>query len=126
MLQTLIHYGFHLLVPLGIALLVDRAHWKTAYLILLATMLVDLDHLLAEPLFQADRCSIAFHPLHSYYAMGVYVMLLFFRNPFRLIGIGLLWHMATDLIDCLFMYHRCASCQEGAPAYELMKWMGGG
>jgi hypothetical protein len=64
-------------------------------------MLVDLDHLLADPIFQADRCSINFHPLHTYYAMVVYVVLLFFRKPFNIIGIGLLMHMITDYLDCI-------------------------
>ena len=30
-----------------------------------ATMLVDLDHLLATPLYNPDRCSLGFHPLHT-------------------------------------------------------------
>ena len=63
-------------------------------------MLVDLDHLLATPVFQADRCSIGFHPLHSYYAIAIYALLLFLKRPFSVIGLGLLMHMATDAIDC--------------------------
>lgn len=70
---------------------------------MLATMLVDLDHFLADPIFQADRCSVNFHPLHTYYAMGVYVLFLFLRRPFKIIGLGLLFHMLTDYIDCLLM-----------------------
>lgn len=66
-------------------------------------MLVDLDHLVANPIFQANRCSINFHPLHTYYAIMVYVILLFFRKPFNIIGIGLLFHMLTDFIDCMMM-----------------------
>jgi len=80
-----------------------RKEWKKVYLIMLATMLVDLDHLLADPIFQADRCSINFHPLHTYYAMGVYVLFLFLRRPFNIVGLGLLFHMLTDYIDCLLM-----------------------
>ncbi|MFT7037125.1 MAG: hypothetical protein ACJA2S_005667, partial [Cyclobacteriaceae bacterium] len=73
------------------------------YLILLATMLVDLDHLFANPIFDPNRCSVNFHFLHTYYAMACYVLLLFFKKPFRIIGIGLLFHMLTDYIDCLMM-----------------------
>ena len=40
-----------------------------------AVMLIDLDHLLATPIFDPARCSIGFHPLHSYYAIGVYFIL---------------------------------------------------
>jgi hypothetical protein len=93
---------------------------EKAYLIL-ATMLIDLDHLLVEPIFETNRCSINFHLLHTYYAMLIYLLLLFFRKPFRIIGIGLLFHMLTDFIDCLFMYSRCKECFAGSPAIELLK-----
>ena len=33
---------------------------------------VDLDHLLAEPVYDAARCSIGFHPLHTWPAMIAY------------------------------------------------------
>lgn len=66
---------------------------------MLATMLVDLDHLLATPIFDPGRCSINFHPLHSYWAMLVYVLLLFFKKT-RIIAVGLLFHMLTDFQDC--------------------------
>ncbi len=98
-MQSFIHYFLHLGFPWFIAYLFFRKDWKKVYLILIATMLVDLDHLLASPIFQADRCSINFHPLHTYYAMVVYSILLFFRKPFNIIGIGLLFHMLTDWID---------------------------
>ena len=68
---------------------------------MLLTMIVDLDHLLANPIYEADRCSINFHPLHSYYAIGVYMIMIFLRRPFNIIGIGLLLHMLTDFCDCL-------------------------
>ena len=66
-------------------------------------MLVDVDHLLAEPIYELGRCSIGFHPLHSYLAIGVYVLLLFLPKPYQYIAIGLLMHMATDGLDCLLM-----------------------
>jgi hypothetical protein len=65
-------------------------------------MLVDLDHLFATPLFVPNRCSIGFHPLHSYYAIGFYVVL-FFVPKFRIIAVGLLFHMFTDFQDCCWM-----------------------
>ncbi len=69
---------------------------------MIATMLVDVDHLFSNPIFDSNRCSINFHILHTYYAIGVYVILLYFKN-FRVIAVGLLFHMFTDFIDCLFM-----------------------
>lgn len=98
-MQILVHYTLHLLVPGLIAYIFFRKEWKKAWLIMLATMLIDVDHLLANPIFDPDRCSINFHPLHSYWAMAVYVALLFFKKT-RIIAVGLLFHMLTDFIDC--------------------------
>lgn len=98
-MQTFIHYFLHFGAPIMIAFLLDSKKWKKVYLILLATMLVDLDHLLANPIFDPNRCSINFHPLHSYYAIAIYVLGLFFK-PTRIIAIGLLFHMLTDSLDC--------------------------
>lgn len=99
MLQILVHYTLHLLVPGLIAYTFFRKEWKKAWLIMLATMLVDLDHLLATPIFELGRCSINFHPLHTYWAMAVYVILLFFKKT-RIMAVGLLFHMLTDYNDC--------------------------
>ncbi len=119
-MQTFIHYFLHLGFPFFIAYIFFRKEWKKAYLILLATMLVDMDHLVANPIFQADRCSLGFHYLHTVYAVVVYFFLLFFPKPYRIIGIGLLFHMFTDLIDCLIMFSRCNSCYIGTAAYDLL------
>ncbi|WGK65687.1 DUF6122 family protein [Croceiramulus getboli] len=104
MLNTLFHYSLHLLVPAGIAWVFFRSDWLRVYLLFLATMLVDLDHLFATPLFDPQRCSIGFHPLHTEYAMIGYVVLLFFKRPWRVLGIGLLFHMLTDYLDCLKLF----------------------
>ena len=63
-------------------------------------MLVDLDHLLANPIFDPNRCSISFHPLHSYIAIGIYFVGLFFKKT-RIVAIALLLHMFADWLDCL-------------------------
>ncbi|WP_299103770.1 DUF6122 family protein [uncultured Tenacibaculum sp.] len=102
-MQTFIHYFLHFGFPIIIAYVFFRKEWKKVSLMLLATMLVDLDHLLAIPIFAPNRCSINFHPLHAYYAMIIYVIFLFLKKPFNIIGIGLLLHMVTDYIDCLWM-----------------------
>ena len=101
MTSIFIHYSLHFLFPLLIAFLFFRKDWKKVYLIMLLTMIVDLDHLLANPIYQVDRCSINFHPLHSYYAIAMYIIMIFLRRPFNIIGIGLSLHMLTDFCDCL-------------------------
>jgi Family of unknown function (DUF6122) len=102
MLQPLLHYGIHLIVPLIIAYLFFKPKWKLAFLIMLSTMLIDLDHLLATPIFDANRCSINFHPLHSYVAIGIYIVLLLPKKT-RLLGLGFCIHILADWVDCLLM-----------------------
>ncbi|MDN3203581.1 DUF6122 family protein [Algoriphagus sediminis] len=101
-LQTFVHYSLHLLAPGLIAYVFFKKNWKKAYVIMLLTMLVDLDHLLADPIFDPNRCGIGFHPLHSYYAIGVYFVLLWPKKT-RIAAVGLLFHMLTDFQDCLWM-----------------------
>ncbi len=102
MLQTIVHYSIHFILPLVVALLFFKKHWKLAVIIMLSTMLIDLDHLLATPIFDPNRCSINFHPLHSYYAIGIYFVLSCIKKT-RLIGIGCLIHIFADYIDCIMM-----------------------
>ena len=100
MTSLILHYSLHFFLPLIIAKLFFKKEWKKVYVIMLLTMIVDLDHLLANPIYQADRCSINFHPLHSYYAIALYFIMSFFRKPFNIIGIGLVLHMIADFTDC--------------------------
>ncbi len=66
---------------------------------MIATMVVDVDHLLATPIYDAARCSIGFHPLHHFSAIALYLLACFHPKT-RLIGIGLIIHMALDSLDC--------------------------
>jgi len=102
MLQPILHYGIHFVLPLGIAVVFFKPKWKLAYFIMLCTMLIDLDHLLATPIFNPGRCSINFHPLHSYSAIIIYLILLI-PNKTRILGLGLCIHILADWVDCLLM-----------------------
>jgi len=102
MLQFVIHYSLHFLFPGLLAYLLFRDNWKRAWLVMIATMIVDLDHLLAEPIFDPGRCSIEYHVLHSYWAIACYFVLLIFPK-IRIVALGLLFHMLTDTIDCWMM-----------------------
>ncbi len=102
MLQSTVHYGIHFGLPLLVALIFFKKFWLKAYGIMLLGMLIDLDHLLADPIFDPNRCSINFHPLHSYYAMVLYMALLI-PKPTRIIALGLVFHMIADLADCALM-----------------------
>jgi hypothetical protein len=102
MLQTTVHYSIHFLLPLAVAFLFFRTSWKIAYIIMLAAFIIDLDHVLATPYFDPNRCSINFHPLHTYYAIVVYVLLTFIQKT-RLVGLGLVIHCIADQVDCWMM-----------------------
>jgi hypothetical protein len=102
MFQTFIHYGLHFNLQLLVALVFYNSQWKKAFLIMIAMMVVDVDHLFANPIFDPGRCSIGFHFLHSYWAIGVYVVCTFIK-PLRLFALGLLLHMVADGVDCWMM-----------------------
>ena len=95
----MLHILLHLLTPALVATTFFRTQWKNAYLLMIATMAVDLDHLLANPIYDPSRCSIGFHPLHQPAFIGLYIILCLFPKT-RIIGIGLVLHMALDSIDC--------------------------
>ena len=96
-----LHLALHAAIPGAVALLFYRPNWKRAWLIMFSTMLVDLDHLLADPIYDPNRCGIGFHPLHSYPAIAVYALLLVPRTT-RLVALGLAIHMALDALDCVW------------------------
>ncbi|MUU77613.1 DUF6122 family protein [Winogradskyella endarachnes] len=102
MLQPIVHYGIHFGLPLLVALLIYRKIWIKAYTIMILGMLIDLDHLLANPMFDPNRCSINFHPLHSYYAIIIYLVLLIPKQT-RILGLGLVIHIIADIVDCSLM-----------------------
>ncbi|MGV3502530.1 MAG: DUF6122 family protein [Adhaeribacter sp.] len=97
----MIHLLLHLIVPGLVSGLFYRSQWGRTWLILLSANLVDLDHLLADPIYDPGRCSIGYHLLHTYPAIGLYLLLLPFK-PTRRFGIGLVIHLALDMLDCIF------------------------
>ena len=101
-LASVLHLVLHAAIPALVAWLFFRPRWRRAWLVMLATMIVDLDHLLANPVYDPNRCSIGFHPLHTAPAVAVYVLLALVPRT-RLVGVGLLIHMALDLADCGLM-----------------------
>lgn len=124
MYQSLIHYSLHLIVPIGIALLINKKQWLKISLIFWLSMLVDLDHLLANPIFDSSRCSINYHPLHTYWAIGLYsIMLIIPKQTIKIIGLALLFHMLTDSIDCFLSYRGCLDCEVDENLEKVFKWL---
>ena len=71
-------------------------------LILLAGIFLDIDHIFANPIFDPNRCSVGFHPLHSYALIPVYFGLAIWQKT-RLFGLALMIHIIADVTDCLFI-----------------------
>jgi len=97
------HIFLHFAVPFIVAKvstgMAKGQNWWRLWLIMMATMLVDIDHLLATPIYDPMRCSIGFHPLHQWPAILIYMLACAFPKT-RWVGIGLIIHMALDSIDC--------------------------
>ncbi len=104
MLREAIHYGIHFLLPVLVGYLAYPGKRLRAVLILWAGLLIDLDHLLADPIFDPGRCSIGFHPLHSYPAITAYFLLLFYGKT-RIFGLALMIHILADAADCGLLAH---------------------
>jgi len=94
------HISLHFIIPAIITALFFRKDWKKSYIIMISTIIVDLDHLLANPIYDPTRCSINFHPLHGFIPILIYFIISFIPKT-RYIGIGLIIHMILDSIDCM-------------------------
>lgn len=101
-MRPIIHLILHFAVPGLVARAFFRPRWLRAWLLMLATMLIDLDHLLVLPVYDPNRCSLGFHPLHGWPATLLYLGLAFWPIG-RVIGVGLLLHLGLDGLDCLWM-----------------------
>ena len=108
--------GLHLVLHVAVPGVAARLGWPDrlfrAWTIMLATMVVDLDHLLADPIYEPCRCSIGFHPLHGPVAATFYVAFAAVRRT-RPVGVGLLIHLALDLLDCVLMRGIPGTCGTG-------------
>ena len=100
--RTIIHMILHFLVPFVVAKTAWKENWLFPFIIMALTIAVDFDHLLADPIFDPNRCGIGFHPLHSWPAIAVYIVAIF-SSRLRIAALGLLIHMGLDGTDCLLL-----------------------
>lgn len=97
-----VHYSLHFIFPFIIAYFGYKEKWKIAGILMASTIVIDLDHLLASPIFDPHRCSIGFHPLHTIWALLIYFLILLIPSwKWRAIAIGCTLHLGTDTIDCI-------------------------
>ncbi|WP_340066946.1 DUF6122 family protein [Ascidiimonas aurantiaca] len=104
MIRSIIHYGLHFAFPFLISFLFFRDRFFKTALVLLAGIVIDIDHILASPVFDPNRCSINYHPLHSYEAICIYALLFAFKKT-RILGLALLIHILADTADCLMLFY---------------------
>ena len=99
-IRPLLHIALHVLAPLAVAVIFFRKRWRRAWLIMLAGWLIDVDHLLADPVYDPGRCSVTTHILHRWPAQILYLLLAIAPKT-RLVGLGLVIHILLDALDCL-------------------------
>lgn len=104
--QYILHYFLHFGFPAFVAYFFYRKNWKNVLLLFWSTMMIDIDHLWAYPVYDSCRCSIGFHTFHKMPIIFLYPLLAYYKNT-RIIGLGLIWHIITDSIDCLFITENC-------------------
>lgn len=117
----MLHIALHFILPLLMALALwwwskqqkwqqpKQQQWWHNYLWMLGGMVIDLDHLLADPIYDPERCSIGFHPLHSGTAVVFYLVVLvstwawpsaLWRQRARMVLLGIGIHLILDASDC--------------------------
>ena len=96
----MLHIALHFLIPFTVAAGFYRHKLLAAFALMMLGMLIDIDHLLANPIYDPGRCSIGLLPLHTIFPIGIYISL-FAQEKTRLLGLGLCIHIALDIHDCL-------------------------
>lgn len=76
-----------------------KLNYRIAFFQLFLANIIDIDHLLANPIYDAVRCSINFHPLHSWYVFPIYLVGLVSKK-YRYFFIGIIIHLIVDFFDC--------------------------
>lgn len=100
MFRSILHLGLHLIIPGIASRFLFPKKWKSAWLVMMVTMIIDLDHLFADPIFDPNRCGINYHFLHSFPAIAVYGLFTVIPKT-RLFGLELMIHIMLDGLDCL-------------------------
>lgn len=118
-LRAILHLAGHVALPALAARLIFPRAFRRAWLLMLLANLVDLDHLVQDRVYDPNRCSIEEHPLHTAPAIAGYALLLLPARS-RMLGVGLLLHMAWDQVDCWWM-----QCEQHALASEVGHLFGG-
>jgi hypothetical protein len=102
-MNVLIHIIASILLVFVINFFDKKTDIKKIFILVLTSNFIDLDHLLANPIYDPNRCSINFHPLHSWYMFPIYFFGSFLKN-YRYFFFGIILHLVLDWIDCLVYF----------------------
>ncbi len=102
-MNVLIHILASILLVFVIRFFDKKTDIRRIFVLVLGSNLIDLDHFLANPIYSPSRCSINFHPLHSWYMLPVYILGSFWKD-YRYLFFGIMLHLILDGIDCLIYF----------------------
>ncbi len=99
-MNLLIHIISNLVLIAIISFFDKKTPFKKIFLLVILSNFIDLDHIVANPVYDPSRCSINFHPLHSWYLFPVYLVGIFLKK-YKYLFYGIILHLILDKIDCL-------------------------
>ena len=102
-MNILIHILASILLVFVIHFFDRKTDIKRIFILVISSNLIDWDHLLANPIYDPNRCSINFHPLHSWYMFPIYFLGSLWKN-YRYLFFGVILHLVLDGIDCLVYF----------------------
>jgi hypothetical protein len=96
---TIIHLLFNILI----FFIIDKIGFNlnsADFIFMLASNLIDLDHLRSKPIFKPGRNSFKTHLLHKQWKLvTVLSFIILFIRPISFLGLGILLHFLLDILD---------------------------
>ncbi|MGV3585725.1 MAG: DUF6122 family protein [Adhaeribacter sp.] len=96
----MLHLVLHLLIPILVTLIFYPRYGWAAFIRLMAGMIIDVDHIMANPFYDSERCSINYHLFHTPIPIIIYCAL-YFVPRLRIFSVGLIIHIILDYLNCL-------------------------
>jgi len=98
-MTTPTHLAANLVIYLALKKAGVYAPNATDAILLFSSNLIDLDHLLAKPIYHPHRNPFITHPVHKQWrAVTIISVALLFYRPLMYLGLGLLTHLFLDYI----------------------------
>ncbi|HLP79326.1 MAG TPA: DUF6122 family protein [Acidobacteriota bacterium] len=73
---------------------------------LLLSNIIDVDHLLAKPIYDKNRNSIGFHFLHKPQIFVIYIAGCFLPGVYKFFFIGVLLHLLLDWVEFKYFVEK--------------------